>query len=82
MTFQFSKRRWRVETDLGGERPAVWYVEELAELQDLVEQGPDWNLIDGIHITLDRKSRSPEEVREMRKTCWKPSPGSVKSAGD
>lgn len=31
-------------------------LEELDELQDLVERGPDWNCIDHITITLDRRS--------------------------
>lgn len=30
-------------------------IEELEELQDLVERGPDWNTIDRIVVTLDRK---------------------------
>jgi hypothetical protein len=29
-------------------------IEELEELQDIVERGPDWNTIDRITITLDR----------------------------
>ena len=31
-------------------------IEELEELHDIVERGPDWNTIDRITITLDRKS--------------------------
>lgn len=31
-------------------------LEELDELQDLVERSPDWNCIDHITITLDRRS--------------------------
>ncbi|TGQ41181.1 hypothetical protein [Mesorhizobium sp. M00.F.Ca.ET.216.01.1.1] len=57
------ERRWRVETDFGGTSPAVWYVEELEELQEHVERGPDWNLIEKITITLNR--RNPEFDREQ-----------------
>jgi hypothetical protein len=31
-------------------------LEELDELQDIVERGPDWNTIQGIIIELDRTS--------------------------
>jgi hypothetical protein len=31
-------------------------IEEIEELHDIVERGPDWNTIDHITITLDRKS--------------------------
>ncbi len=31
-------------------------IEELEELQDIVERGPDWNAIDKIVVTLDRKA--------------------------
>ena len=32
----------------------VHEIEELAELQDLVERGPDWNTLVDIRITLNR----------------------------
>lgn len=31
-------------------------IEELEELQDLVERGPDWNAIERIVVVLDRRS--------------------------
>lgn len=31
-------------------------IEELGELEDIVERGPDWNTIAGITLQLDRKS--------------------------
>lgn len=31
-------------------------IEELEELHDIVERGPDWNTIDRIEIVLDRKT--------------------------
>lgn len=31
-------------------------IEELEELQDIVERGPDWNTITCITVTLDRRS--------------------------
>lgn len=31
-------------------------IEELDELYDIVERGPDWNTIDRIVVVLDRKS--------------------------
>ena len=30
------------------------FVEELDELADIIESGPDWNAIDGIQVTLNR----------------------------
>jgi hypothetical protein len=58
------ERRWRVETSYGGAKPAVWYIEELSELRELVEAGPDWNTIAEIRLTLNRPSRDPELARQ------------------
>ncbi len=33
-----------------GMQPVVWQLEELAELHQLVEQGPHWDTIDSIEI--------------------------------
>lgn len=34
----------------------VFQVEELSEIEQHVELGPDWNLIDAITVTLARKA--------------------------
>lgn len=39
-------------------------IEEIEELQDLVERGPDWNTIVQITVTLDRNLRSDLTVEE------------------
>lgn len=39
-------------------------IEELEELQDIVERGPDWNSIDKIVIVLDRKSSQDMTIEE------------------
>jgi hypothetical protein len=39
---------------------AVVAFEELEDLQNIVEQGPDWNEIDFITVTLNRRSIEPK----------------------
>jgi hypothetical protein len=39
-------------------------IEEIEDLHDIVERGPDWNVIDRIVITLDRKAYSDLTVEE------------------
>ena len=39
-------------------------IEELEELHDLVERGPDWNTIDRIEIVLDRRSQRDLTVEQ------------------
>ena len=49
--------RWSVEIIYrteSGENVVVYYIEELEELQDIVERGPDWNTIVTINIDLIR----------------------------
>jgi len=46
-----------------GRTMAVHAFEELPELHDLVEIGPNWNAIDRIVITLNTPSVRPEEFR-------------------
>lgn len=48
--------RWLAEIYYSNARqPSVRKFEELYELYELVELGPDWNLIDKIVVTLNRK---------------------------
>jgi hypothetical protein len=49
-------KRWHAEIVYNDDTPtdAVEF-EELDELQDLVERGPDWNTIDKIIVTLNRR---------------------------
>ena len=50
--------RWKAEINYNnGEPPEVVAFEELAELHDIVELGPDWNTIDQIVVTLNRRVR-------------------------
>jgi hypothetical protein len=39
-------------------------IEEIEDLQDIVERGPDWNAIDKIVITLDRKAYDGLTIEE------------------
>lgn len=41
-------------------------IEEIDELHDIVERGPDWNTIEQIVITLDRKSNADMTIEEAR----------------
>ncbi|MGY4287742.1 hypothetical protein ACVWXO_006962 [Bradyrhizobium sp. LM2.7] len=51
--------RWMAEIQYNnGEPPEVATFEELAELHDIVELGPDWNTIEQI-VTLNRPSVTP-----------------------
>jgi hypothetical protein len=54
--------RWMAEVHYNnGEPPEVVTFEELAELHDIVELGPDWNTIDQIVVTLNRPSAAPRQ---------------------
>lgn len=52
--------RWKAviwyQTDSGEPLDVEHGIEELEELHDIVERGPDWNTILYITVTLDRKS--------------------------
>ena len=49
--------RWMAEISYRDDTPTdVVGFEELRDLHDHVEMGPDWNLIDQIVITLNRSS--------------------------
>jgi hypothetical protein len=50
------KYRWMAEIHYNnGEPPKAVAFEELAELHDIVELGPDWNTIDQIVVRLKRR---------------------------
>lgn len=36
--------------------PLEWFIEELEELQDLAERGPDWNIVEKYEILYNRKA--------------------------
>jgi hypothetical protein len=58
--------RWMAEIyHRNGLSPEIVTFEELGELQEIVELGPDWNNIEKIEIHLNRPSRdpSPEPVQ-------------------
>ncbi len=52
--------RWKAviwyQTDSGKPLDVEYGIEELEELQDIVERGPDWNTILYITVTLDRRT--------------------------
>jgi hypothetical protein len=47
-------KRWMAEITY--RKPLIQQFEELYELHDIVEHGPDWNEIDQIIVTLNRSS--------------------------
>ncbi len=52
--------RWMAEiTYRHGREPSIVQFEEIAELHDIVELGPNWNTIEQIVITLNRPSVDP-----------------------
>lgn len=55
-------KRWMAEISYTGGRPMKTVAfEELDELHDIVERGPDWNEIERIVVTLNRPSASPKK---------------------
>ncbi|AGA07737.1 hypothetical protein CN151_15750 [Sinorhizobium meliloti] len=51
--------RWKVSITYlhdDGPRETVIYIEEIAELQDIIEHGPDWNAMSDCRITLNGRS--------------------------
>ena len=49
--------RWMAEiTYRNGRKPLLEQFEELHQLHDIVEHGPDWNEIEQIIVTLNRSS--------------------------
>jgi hypothetical protein len=58
--------RWMAEIHYNnGEPPEVVAFEELVELHDIVELGPDWNTIDQIVVTLNRPSVTPDAPKKL-----------------
>lgn len=52
-------KRWKVSIPYrfdDGPRETVIFVEEIAELDDIIEHGPDWNAMVDCRITLNRRS--------------------------
>ena len=47
-----------------GEIDNEFHIEELSELHDLVELGPDWNCIERIEIVLNPKVRAYDDTVE------------------
>lgn len=43
--------------------PVPFDIEELSELEEIVERGPDWNTIDKIEITLQRPSGAGKDSK-------------------
>jgi hypothetical protein len=58
-------KRWMAEiTYRDGTEPQVVAFEEIADLHDIVERGPNWNAIEQIVVTLNLSSAKPrhEEI--------------------
>jgi hypothetical protein len=52
-----SEKRWKAKISYrDGSAPKVIGIEELEELHQIVEHGPDWNTIGEIVVTLERRS--------------------------
>lgn len=51
--------RWMAEIFYVSGPPKVIAFEEIEDLDEIIEHGPDWNEIDRIVLTLNRSSRSP-----------------------
>jgi hypothetical protein len=60
-TFEASRPdRWMAEITYRTDEPSkVISFEEIADLDPIIERGPDWNEIDQIVITLNRSSVTP-----------------------
>jgi hypothetical protein len=53
-------KRWMAEISYNDDKPTdVVAFEELFELQDIVERGPNWNTIEQIVVTLNLSSVEP-----------------------
>ncbi|MBB2692178.1 UNVERIFIED_ORG: hypothetical protein GGI62_003348 [Rhizobium esperanzae] len=51
-----ANKRWKVcitHRFDGGPRTTVFFIEEIAELDDIIEHGPDWNALVDCRITLN-----------------------------
>jgi hypothetical protein len=53
--------RWRAVIDFRNGSRTVATIEEIEELHPIVERGPDWNTIDKIVITLNRRSDDSDD---------------------
>lgn len=54
-------KRWMAEISYNHGKPAeIVSFEEIEELHNIVESGPDWNMIAQIIITLNRPSVTPD----------------------
>jgi hypothetical protein len=52
--------RWMVEVSYrDGSSPLIFVVEELEDIDERIELGPDWHTIEQIVITLNRPAISP-----------------------
>lgn len=49
---------YRSEESPSGRSSTVWHIEELDELQDIVERGPDWNALLSVDVILNPKRAS------------------------
>ncbi|MBB4341662.1 MULTISPECIES: hypothetical protein [Rhizobium] len=52
-------KRWKVSITYrydDGPRETVTFIEEIAELDDIIENGPDWNAMVACRITLNGRS--------------------------
>lgn len=67
--FYAKHRRWLATVTFaadGGPLEVEHHFEELAELHDIVENGPDWNAIESIVVRLNPLRRQPVTIEEAR----------------
>ena len=58
--------RWMAEVSyFDGTPPLIVTIEEIEDLQEIVELGPDWRVIDQIVITLNKPVLSPRSEPEV-----------------
>ena len=59
-----SSKRWMAEiTYRDGTKPLFIEFDEIADLHDIVEMGPNWIFIEQIVVTLNRSSAEPRHEK-------------------
>jgi hypothetical protein len=54
--YDSTKPRWKVKITYRDTPVRTVLIEEIKELQAIIERGPNWNLLDRIIVTLNRRS--------------------------
>jgi len=70
LTNMLTDGRWRIETTytmLNTEQTFLFCVDELSDLHDIVEQGPDFNALKSVHIEYAFRDESTINEGELAK---------------